>query len=171
MASRLVIRGVGNNNFEPDREITRAEFAAVLCSTLGLQQGKGDNPFTDISDQDWFGGYINTAYEYKLISGIDANTFAPNAKIAREQATAMIARAMKITNLKAELKDSEINALIANYSDEAMVSDYAKPGIATCLKTGIITGRTSSTIAPLNSITRAEVAVIVQRLLQKSDLI
>jgi hypothetical protein len=78
---------------------------------------------------------------------------------------------MKITSLKSELKDSEINALIANYADGTTASDYAKTNIAACLKTGMVTGRTNDTIAPKDCITRAEVAVIVQRLLQKSDLI
>jgi hypothetical protein len=83
----------------------------------------------------------------------------------------MIARAMRITGLKSEMNDSEISALIANYADGTAASDYAKTSIATCLKTGVITGRTSDTIAPKDCITRAEVAVIVQRLLKKSDLI
>ena len=83
----------------------------------------------------------------------------------------MIARAMRITGLEQELKASEVSLLLAKYSDGTAASDYAKTSIAACLKTGIITGRSSSTIAPRNNITRAEVAVIVKKLLLKSGLI
>ncbi len=171
MGSRMVISGVGQGNFEPDRDIARAEFAAIIVRALGLAPGNGMNSFTDVNTSDWYCGYVKTAAEYGIITGYDAATFGPSDKITREQAMTMIARAMKITGLKSEMKDSEISALIANYSDGTAASDYAKTNIAACLKTGMVTGRTSDTIAPKNCITRAEVAVIVQRLLRKSDLI
>jgi hypothetical protein len=171
MGCRMVISGVGQGNFEPDRDITRAEFAAIVVRALGLAPGNGTSSFTDVSTSDWYCGYVKTAAEYGIITGYDAATFGPSDKITREQAMTMIARAMKITGLKSELKDSEIRDLIANYSDGSVTSDYAKTSIADCLKTGMVTGRTSDTIAPKDCITRAEVAVIVQRLLQKSDLI
>ena len=84
---------------------------------------------------------------------------------------AMIARAMKITGLDATLTDSEMVTLLASYTDSANASDYAKTSIAACLKTGVVTGRSNSTVAPKENITRAEVAVIVQRLLKDSKLI
>ncbi len=68
--------------------------------------------------------------------------------------------------------DSDISStILAGYTDSNTASDYAKQGIAACVKNGEISGRSSDTLAPKNSITRAEVAVIVQRLLQKSELI
>lgn len=171
MGSRMVISGVGQGNFEPDREITRAEFAAIAVRALGLAPVNGTSNFADVSTSDWYCGYVKTAAEYGIITGYDAATFGPNDKITREQAMTMIARAMKITGLRSEIKESETTALIANYSDGTAASDYAKTNIAACLKSGMVTGRTSDTIAPKDCITRAEVAVIVQRLLQKSDLI
>lgn len=171
MGSKMVISGVGNHMFEPDRDITRAEFAAIVIRALGLKPGMGSNPFDDVKTSDWYSNYIKTAVEYKIISGYDSGKFGPNDKIDREQAMAMIARAMKITGMKAELKDSDVSSLLANYTDGAVSSDYAKTSIAACLKTGIITGRSNNTIEPKNYITRAEVAQILHRLLQKSNLI
>lgn len=72
----------------------------------------------------------------------------------------------------ATYSDSDISStILAGYTDSNTASDYAKQGIAACEKTGVISGRSSDTLAPNDSITRAEVAVIVQRLLQKSELI
>lgn len=82
----------------------------------------------------------------------------------------MIARAMKITGLDVELTDSEVNKVLAGFTDANSAADYAKAGIAACVKTGIISGRSKTTLAPKDDITRAEVAVIL-RLLQQSGLI
>lgn len=54
MGSRMVVTGVGSNSYEPDRSITRAEFAAVVVRALGLQKGMTESAFGDVSLTDWF---------------------------------------------------------------------------------------------------------------------
>ena len=83
----------------------------------------------------------------------------------------IIARAMKITKLHVDITDSDIAALLGTYTDAANVSEYAQGSAAACIDTGIISGSDNGTLAPNDNMTRAEVAVIVQRLLQKSGLI
>ena len=171
MGSRMVISGVGDNNYEPERDITRAEFAAIIVRALGLEPGTGETTFSDVKSTDWYCGYVETAASYGIISGYTNGTFGSNDKITREQAMAMIARAMTITGLNSNLTDGEMSTLLASYSDTKDASSYAMNAIAACLKTGVVSGRTSSTVAPKETITRAEVAAIVERLLQKSNLI
>ena len=171
MGSRMVISGVGNNNYEPDRDITRAEFAAIFIRALGLTPGTGDKTFSDVANTDWYCPYIKTAAASGLITGYSDGSFAPNDKITREQAMTIIARAMKITKLGVTLTSSQSNALLVGYTDANDANDYAISGIASCLQSGIVNGRTATTLCPSGNITRAEVAVIVQRLLQKSNLI
>ena len=170
MGSRLVISGVGDNKFEPNRDITRAEFAAIMVRALGLAPDAAKNTFSDVLASSWYSGYVGTAASYGIISGYDADTFAPNAKITREQAMTMVARAMAITKLDAAAV-SGASASLSGYTDTAKISSYAKSGIIACLNTGVVTGKTADTIAPKNNITRAEVAVIIERLLKKSELI
>ncbi|MPM33398.1 hypothetical protein SDC9_79973 [bioreactor metagenome] len=171
MGSRMIVTGVGNNHYEPERDITRAEFAAIVVRALGLAPGTGKSAFSDVDSGAWYCGYIATASAYGIVQGYSATTFGPNDAISREQAMTMLSRAVEIAGIKPELSDSDISALIEKYSDGTAASDYAKPSIGVCLKTGIITGRTSRELAPKDCITRAEVAVVVQRLLQKSELI
>ena len=76
MGSRLVISGVGENNFEPNRDITRAEFAAIMVRALGLAPDAAKNTFSDVSASSWYSGYVGTAASYGIISGYDADTFA-----------------------------------------------------------------------------------------------
>jgi hypothetical protein len=172
MASRLVISGVGNDMFAPDRDITRAEFAAIVVRALGLMHpGTGKASFSDVSKNDWYYDAVSIAYEYGIISGYGNDKFGPNDKISHEQAMAMIARAMKITKLKADFKNGEAEQLIASYGDFKKASSWAKNSIALCVKTGVVPDGSGKLVAPKDNLTRAEVAVIVQRLLQKSKLI
>jgi len=171
MGSRLVISGVGSNNYEPNRDITRAEFAAIMVRALGLAPDTAKNNFSDVADSKWYSGYVGTAASYGIISGYDTDTFAPNDKITREQAMTMVARAMAITDLVATTTDLNSGTPLTAYTDTSKISGYAKAGIIACLNTGVVTGKTADTIAPKNNITRAEVAVIIERLLKKSELI
>lgn len=172
MASRLVINGAPDGLFYPNKEITRAEFASIVIRALGLMRpGTGKDVFNDVLKSNWYYDAVSIAYEYGIISGYGNGKFGPDDTVTREQAMTMIAKAMKIIGLKFEMKDNEMNSLLLNYSDRAAASDYAKTSIAACLKAGIITGRSNNTIAPKNYITRAEVAVIVQKLLRKPGLI
>ncbi|MGE4284616.1 MAG: S-layer homology domain-containing protein [Clostridia bacterium] len=171
MGSRLVLTESGNSNYEPDRDITRAEFAAVIVRALGLAAGTGDNSFADVKTSDWYTGYVETAVSYDIISGYSDGTFGPNDKITREQAMTMIVRAMKLTGLYSTLTDAEISTQISNYTDGVSASEYAEESIAICLKNGLLSGKSSNSLAPKDYLTRAEAAVIIRRMLEKSGLI
>ena len=172
MASRLVVSGIGDDKFEPDRDITRAEFAAIVVRALGLMSsGTGKDAFIDVMKKNWYYDAVSIAYEYGITSGYENGKFWPDDKITREQAMTMIARAMKITGSKVELADGEADKLLTSFTDAYSAAEYAKANIASCVKAGIVSGRSGKLIAPKDNITRAEVAVIVQRLLQNSNLI
>jgi hypothetical protein len=171
MGSRMIINGVGDKMYEPDRYITRAEFAAIAVKSLGLKPGTGENKFDDIKSTDWYCPYIETASEYGIISGFGNGNFRPNDKITREQAMTMIARAMKITGLEYELNSYDTELTFSEFEDSAEFSEWAVESMVKCVKTGIVTGKGANTIAPKDQITRAEVAVIIQRLLKASNLI
>ena len=170
MGSRMVIEGIGNGLFAPDRDITRAEFAAIIVQALGLKPENGASYFSDVKETDWYNGAIRTAYSYRLVTGFEDGTFRPNDKITREQAMVILSKAMTITNLKAGLPVQPLDAVLHPYQDATEASGWAISSIADCLQAGIVTGR-STGIAPKDNITRAEVAAMVERLLKKSDLI
>jgi len=171
MGSRMIISGVGNGMFDPGADITRAEFAAIIVRALGLTSGSGKVPFTDIKGTDWYSGYVITAAEYKLISGYGNGKFGPTDKITQEQAMVIIARAMSLTGLEVQLTSGEIGKLLSDCLDTDGASEYAKGSIAACIKLGIVAGGNDKPVTAKDNITKAEIAVIVRRLLQKSNLI
>lgn len=171
MGSRMVIDGIGNGLFEPNRDITRAEFAAIVVRGLGLKPGTGTNTFTDVSESKWYSGAIETAAGYGLIAGYGNDTFGPMDKITREQAMTMAARAMKITGLEEKLTSGKAEATLASFGDADKTASWAKDSASDCIKAGIIAGKNGNILAPKANITRAEVAAIISRLLKESDLI
>ncbi|BBI35669.1 S-layer homology domain-containing protein [Cohnella abietis] len=170
MGSRMIIKGTGNDSFRPKLDITRAEFASIIVSGLGLKPESGTSLFSDIKPSDWYNGAINTAYSYELINGFEDGTFRPNDRITREQAMEIISKAMKLTGLKAKLAAASTDTL-QPFADAADASTWALKGIAECVQAGIVSGRKANELAPQAFITRAEGAAMIQRLLQQSELI
>jgi hypothetical protein len=171
VGSRMIVKGIGNGLYQPNTKINRAEFSAIVVNALGLAPGSNESRFEDVTLTDWFNGYVDTAAQYALITGYTSATFGPYDAITREQAMSIITRAMKLTGLTVTLTDSEMCALLSEYTDGTNISSYAKESVAICVQTGIITGTTAHTLSPKEQVTRAEVAVMIQRLLQKSELI
>ncbi|MGG1556263.1 S-layer homology domain-containing protein [Paenibacillus ferrarius] len=169
MGSRMIIEGADNGLFNPDLDITRAEFAAILVRGLGLKLDGGTAPFSDVKAQEWYSSAVSTAYGYSLIAGFEDGTFRPNDRVTREQAMVMITQAMRITGLTSKTRDA-ITALNP-YADAEQLSSWARDSVADSIQAGLVSGRSSDHLAPKDYITRAEVAAIVQRLLQKSELI
>lgn len=92
MASRLVVQGTGNGQFQPQRSITRAEFASILVKGLGLSSKSGSAGFSDVSANAWYNDAVTAAVQYKLIFGYDDNTFRPLQPVTREEVTTLVQR-------------------------------------------------------------------------------
>lgn len=170
LGSRMVVSGSGNGLYLPSADMTRAEFAAIVVRGLGLKPAEGTSEFTDVQASDWYSGVVTTAHAYGLIGGFEDGTFRPKDKITREQAMVILAKAMALTGLKTKLALQSEEATLLPYEDSAAISTWAKEAVASSIEAGIVTGRSATALAPKAYITRAEVAIIVQRLLQKSDL-
>lgn len=170
MGARMILGGVGENRFEPDREITRAEFAAIVVKALGLTSVSGRQSYLDVHASDWYAPYLQAATQYGLITGYENGEFGPMDAISREQVMTIIGRAIHIVGLEASLTISEVDQLLAVFADSSDMDEYALSGIATSLKLGLVSGRSEGMMVPDDNMTRAEVATIIQKLLKKSGL-
>lgn len=167
LGARTIITGRTYQMFVPEDQVNRAEFAAMLVRGLGLKLDSSPSPFTDVKEQDWYADTVNTAYQYGLIEGFENETFLPQANITREQAMTITARIMQLAGRS--LDDSD--ASIAEFADRDRVSSWALENVQAALNAGIVQGRTADELAPSAYMTRAEAAVMIQRLLQALDLI
>jgi len=170
MASRMIVKGIDGTHFKPNASITRAEFSAIIVRALGLPENGKTTEFKDVASGKWYVGSIAKAFEYGIIKGYEDGTFRPNQTITREEAMAMIARAMKWTALHTNLGEADIAAALNPFKDSTSVAKWAKPAVAATVKSGLVIG-SGTELKPTSNITRAETAAIVQRLLINSKLI
>ena len=170
MGSRMVINGVSKANFNPDRNITRAEFAAVIVRALGLGESGPAVKFSDVKAKQALAGAVSKAVEYGLVKGYADGSFKPDQAITREEAMAMAARAMKIAGYNTTLAADAAKTLLAKFSDHSQVAGWFTDSVALTVQNGIINGK-GAALEPKTSITRAEAATIMYRLLTKAKLI
>ena len=169
LASRGIINGKSEKQFDPDSTMTRAEFATIIARGLGLAQ-KETTVFNDVTSKDWFFGYVGTAYHYGIIKGVSQNKFNPNGTVTREEAAVMVARAAKLCGHDATLSDTEVRNILSGFDDYKKASDWSKESIAFCCKTEILDGGVMN-INPKEPVTRAEIASMLYNLLSNSKLL
>jgi hypothetical protein len=166
MGSRLVVNGVGNGNFDPDRAITRGEFAAIITKALGIYRtGVGTDQFTDVKKENIFYDAISIADDYGLITGYTNGLYEPNKSISREEAMAILTRAAGIVKL-----ETTSGKTTDNFTDADQVSEWAKNYVEANIDKGIIIG-SDGLIRPKSVISRAEVVTAVERILTETKLI
>ena len=82
LSSLSILNGYEDGTFGPDKDITRAEFAAVVCRALGYDsKATAATSFSDVPADHWASGYINMATNLGVINGMGDGTFAPEAPV------------------------------------------------------------------------------------------
>jgi hypothetical protein len=140
--------------FEPKRELTRAEFAALIIRYMGEALVSEESNFEDVSTNDWFYKYVATAKAKGLISGVSVNSFAPNQTISRQEMAVILGR-MQGLSIQ-EQKDKELK-------DQANVSAWALSYVNLAIESGLLTDD-SGYFSPLMPVTREMAAVVIIRL-------
>ncbi|GAB6084734.1 S-layer homology domain-containing protein [Alkaliphilus crotonatoxidans] len=143
----------GNNGqFSPKADITRAEFAKLMVSALGLEVNVDKAiDFSDVGVNDWFYSYINAAYGAGIVSG-DGNRFYPHQNITREEMAVILVRAL---NMEAAKPDTAIK-------DMNRVSSWAKDAVETIVAQGLMVGHNDE-FNPKDFATREMATVVAMR--------
>jgi hypothetical protein len=162
----LASRGISDTSFEPGRTMTRAEFAAIVVRGLGLAPA-GSAVFTDVAATSWYAASVATAHAYGIVHGTSETTFSPEGTITREQAAVMVAQAAGLCGMNTALTAAEIRDLLAQFPDYTSSSAWAREALAFCYQQGILSPEVLY-IEPQEAITRAEIAAMIYRMLQKA---
>ena len=157
LVARGIITGVTETTFEPDRSITRAEFATLIVKALNLTSSVPAG-FADVAENAWHYTYVNAAANAGLITGYDGY-FRPDDVITREEMAVIIAKAY------ASLGGSVSKGGIEKFSDKNEIADWAYPYVDTVTTAGLISGMTPSTFVGSANTTRAQAASVIKRLL------
>lgn len=167
MASRMIMNGVGDNQFAGEKEVTRAEFAQIIVNALGLPKDSAST-FNDVANNTWYTESVAAAHEYGIVSGVGDNKFAPNQTVTRQEAMVMIYNASKLMSLEDVAND---NNWLDKFADFGTESKWATDAVKWNLANKIIVGNANGEIKPLDKLTRAEVTKMVLELLRRANLI
>lgn len=124
--------------------------------------------FRDVQPSTQTGDYIGAAAKAGIITGNTDGTFRPNDNITREQMAIMMIRAMEYTNHPITLSGTSASTL-ARFKDKAKIQNQSAEFVAKAVQSGIILGMTVSEFGPQGNATRAQAAVMLQRMLKQAD--
>ena len=161
LVAKHVVKGVSDTQFAPFRNVTRAEFAALLVRALGLE-ARGSAAFEDVRSDAWYAKDVAAAVEAGIVTGRSATVFDPEAVITREEMAVMVMRAYAfMTGADHEAKR------IAPFADRDAAGAWARGAIDAAYDLGLILGKGQDRFDPKGQQTRAESVQVIDRLLLK----
>ena len=169
LASRGIINGKTESRFEPNSTMTRAEFATIITRGLGLPE-KRATVFGDVAENDWFYGFVGTAYSYGIVNGVSEDKFNPYGTITREEAAVMVARAAKLCGMDTQMDSKAARDILCRFFDYIKAADWSQSALAFCYEQGILDMGVDN-IKPKEAVTRAEIASMLYNMLSAAKLI
>lgn len=150
---------VDKNSFAPGDAISRGDFAKFLIRTLGMAGKIANDNFADVDPESDYATEISIGKALLILNGVGDNKYLPEESISRQDLMVICARGMRCVAPFASGKGD-----LSAFSDADMVADYAVKEISAMIDSGIIRGNDDGTLNPLGNTTRAEAAVIMQRI-------
>lgn len=159
LSAMQIVTGTTADRFEPAREITRAEFTALLVRALGLEAAK-PAAFADVKADAWYASAVAAAAEAGLVQGRTDAQFAPNNMIKREEMALMAMRAWKLMHDGKEAGRAELT-----FADAGKISSWAQQAIQGAVEQGLMKGKAGNSFDPQGQASRAESAQVIFNLL------
>ena len=158
MAGLGLVKGVGGHKYDPIDSMTRGALATVLYR---LSQGKADYnvTFQDVAQGKYYTEGVAWAARVNVVTGYSEDIFAPDDTITREQLAVMLARYAKLIGMDTTADTAALDQFV----DGDNTGDWAVNGMAWCVEQGILQGKGADNLDPTAKITRAEVAVMLDR--------
>lgn len=156
LASKGIIQGVSNNQFNPAAQISRADFLVLLMRTMELQGSLGAL-FADIKPGEYYTEALQLARGLGITEGTGNNFFNPLSPITREDMMVLTDRALSIAKKVQEGKTTPVEPI---FNDSSDISSYAQKSIDALVQLGLVSGYNHS-IYPKESATRAQTAVLM----------
>ena len=166
LASLGIIEGISESEFDPDSSITRAQWIVLLTRTLNIQKTPYCGDYSDVSKSDWFADNIQSAYDAGLLAKcFGGNSIMPDKAITRaETATTLDTVAFN----KTEVNEGEEKIYTAADFTDLKGNSYID-SIEYILKNGIMRGQSDTIFNPDGNLTRAQAAVVLERVLSKTE--
>lgn len=154
-----LMSGVSTGEFAPGVSVTRGMVVTVLYRMEGTPATTQVASFSDVTAGEWYADAAAWAQTAQIASGYDGGTFGPKDNVTREQLAVFLWRYAQYKGM--ELADG----VLGGFEDSEHISAWAQEGMAHTVGAGLITGTSDGQLKPNGVATRAQLAVILCRLL------
>lgn len=154
-----LLGGVSDGVIAPSGLLTRAQMAAIINRAFGATETASLSGYTDVAQSDWYYTDMAMAVQMGTFVGEGGGRLNPNSAITREEAFCVLARAFSI--------DTASASTLSQFSDNSAVSSWAREAVAGMIANGCVSGYEDGTLRPQGTITRAEFASVMSRLVDQ----
>lgn len=157
-----IMDGTGADRFSPNAPLTRAMIVTILYRMAGSPSVSGSSDFTDVAAGKWFAKAVAWAAANGIVNGYGDSLFGPNDPVTREQLAAILYRYAVYGGMTAVTLEENLGS----FADTAQLSAYAIQAMNWAVGQGLING-SGSNLVPKAQATRAQVAAIIHRYLER----
>ena len=157
-----IMDGTGADRFSPNAPLTRAMIVTILYRMAGSPSVSGSSDFTDVAASKWFAKAVAWAAANGIVNGYGSGLFGPNDPVTREQLAAILYRYAVYGGMTAVTLEENLGG----FADTAQLSAYAIQAMNWAVGQGLING-SGSNLVPKAQATRAQVAAIIHRYLER----
>lgn len=157
-----IMDGTGADCFSPNAPLTRAMIVTILYRMAGSPSVSGSSDFTDVAAGKWFAKAVAWAAANGIVNGYGDSLFGPNDPVTREQLAAILYRYAVYGGMTAVTLEENLGS----FADTAQLSAYAIQAMNWAVGQGLING-SGSNLVPKAQATRAQVAAIIHRYLER----
>lgn len=161
LLKQSVFAGYPDGTFQPEKAITRAEFAVIASRAFNLSGKRPGKRFTDVPDNYWAREVIDQIYRAAWLSGYTDGTFGPNQLMPRVQVLVALAAGLELAPFH-----PVIDVVKGTFADAAQIPDYAMSGVAAAIEHRLIVDVSQrDRLRPMSPTTRAEAAAFLYQAL------
>ena len=158
--------GTSKTLFSPHGTATRGMMATILWRMEGSPVPKGKNSFTDVEAGKWYADAITWTAENGIFAGYGKDKFGPDDPITREQLAAIFYRYADYKGY-----DLTVKGNLDKFKDADKITDYAKTAMQWAVGSGLVKGKSGNLLDPQGTATRAEIAAMLHRFIEKYELV
>ena len=158
--------GTSKTLFSPHGTATRGMMATILWRMEGSPVPKGKNSFTDVEAGKWYADAITWTAENSIFAGYGKDKFGPDDPITREQLAAIFYRYVDYKGYDLTVKEN-----LDKFKDADKITDYAKTAMQWAVGSGLVKGKSGNLLDPQGTATRAEIAAMLHRFIEKYELV
>ncbi|MNZ66117.1 Rhamnogalacturonan exolyase YesX [compost metagenome] len=161
LAARGIVDGVGNDAFKPNQTVTRAQFLKMLMYAFDLADANAESTLSDVKEGSWYYSSVAAAERLGIVQGKADGSFGVNDEITRQDMAVMAYRAAQQLQIKLQGTGEAVD-----FTDKSAIGSYALEAVEAMQSGGVIQGIGEGRFAPQGHATRAQAAVIIDKLLR-----